>query len=254
MPAEVSTARQTVLPDASTGALRVLWARRWIDEWEDGLKMATGDTSLEDRILAMALEHSILSSRTSFVAVDSLVVNKTGKLEGVDQPLPMPEGVSNSAVGGDSDGDGIPDSSDSCPSSPEVFNGIDDYDGCPDMGKVVLHACEITVVEKIYFASGSATIKEASKPLLDMIAQVMNDNPQILLVHVAGYADVKEKSAVVLSQKRAQAVVDSLVERGVDPKRLSVGGYGKHCPIDPGKKKSALEKNRRVEFVILPSK
>jgi hypothetical protein len=79
-------------------------------------------------------------------------------------------------------------------------------------------------------------------------------NPQILHVHVPGFADVKEKSGIKLSKKRAQAVVDYLVAKGVDPKRLSAGGYGKHCPVDPGKKKSALEKNRRVEFRLLETK
>jgi Ca-activated chloride channel family protein len=120
-----------------TAPLRALWARRWVDLYEDELKMHPGDPSLEKSVIGLGLSHSLLTSLTSFVAVDSEVVNKMKKLEKVDQPLPMPEGVSSSAVGGgDADADGIPDGADSCPFDPEVYNGIDDADGCPDQGKV----------------------------------------------------------------------------------------------------------------------
>ncbi|MBW2263394.1 MAG: OmpA family protein [Deltaproteobacteria bacterium] len=241
-----------LMTDEGTGALRVLWARKWIDLWEDGLKMAGSNEGLGDRITEMGLEHSILTSRTSFVAVDSLIINKTGKLEGVDQPSPMPQGVSNASLGGgDADGDGIPDGADSCPYDPEVYNGLEDGDGCPDKGKIEIKGCEIVIMDKIYFKSGSSTIKPVSHAILDAVAATMIGNPQIMHVHVAGYADAKEKSPAKLSRKRARAAIDYLVSKGVDASRLSTAGYGKHCPVDKGKSKAALEKNRRVEFRIL---
>jgi Ca-activated chloride channel family protein len=80
--------------------IRVLWARTWVGILEDQLAMLPGDADLEGAVTSLGLSYSILTPFTSFVAIDSEVVNKGGPLETVDQPLPMPEGVSNSAVGG----------------------------------------------------------------------------------------------------------------------------------------------------------
>lgn len=241
-------------PDEATAPLRVLWARKWVDHYEDGLKKEPGDESLRKAVLDLGLEHSILTSQTSFVAVDSEVVNKTGKLEKVDQPLPMPQGVSNAAVGaGDGDGDGIPDSSDQCPGDPEVYNGLQDGDGCPDAGSVQIRACEIQVMEKLYFETDSPAIKKQSYALLDMVARVLIENPQIKHVHVEGHADERGSADYnhLLTLDRAQAVVAYLVSKGVAPERLSAGGYGEMCPMDPGHTPEAWSKNRRVEFRIL---
>ena len=52
-----------------------------------------------------------------------------------------------------------------------------------------------------------------------------------------------------LSQKRAQAVVDYLVKKGVDSSRLRAVGYGRTMPIADNNDKAGREKNRRVEMV-----
>jgi Ca-activated chloride channel family protein len=79
-------------------ALRALWARKWVEILEDELHMGGGQ-EVEDTITGLGLGYSLLTPFTSFVAVDSQVVNRAGQLETVRQPLPMPEGVSNLAVG-----------------------------------------------------------------------------------------------------------------------------------------------------------
>jgi hypothetical protein len=79
-------------------ALRALWARKWVEILEDELHMGGGQ-EVEDAITALGLGYSLLTPFTSFVAVDSQVVNRSGHLETVRQPLPMPEGVSNLAIG-----------------------------------------------------------------------------------------------------------------------------------------------------------
>jgi Ca-activated chloride channel family protein len=79
-------------------ALRALWARKWVEILEDELHMGGGQ-EVEDVITGLGLGYSLLTPFTSFVAVDSQVVNRGGNLETVRQPLPMPEGVSNLAIG-----------------------------------------------------------------------------------------------------------------------------------------------------------
>jgi Ca-activated chloride channel family protein len=80
--------------------LRWLWARRWADTLEDQLFLLPGDDDLEDAITLLGLDYSLLTSLTSFVAIDSRVLVDCGKLVTVKQPLPLPAGVSNFALGG----------------------------------------------------------------------------------------------------------------------------------------------------------
>lgn len=79
-------------------ALRALWARKWVEVLEDELHMG-GGKEVEDAITGLGLSYSLLTPFTSFVAIDSQVVNRAGKSETVRQALPLPEGVSNLAVG-----------------------------------------------------------------------------------------------------------------------------------------------------------
>jgi Ca-activated chloride channel homolog len=79
-------------------ALRWLWARRWVETLDDERAMGAGQPA-EDAITTLGLDYRLLTAFTSFVAVDSQVVNPGGQGLNVRQPLPMPEGVSNLAVG-----------------------------------------------------------------------------------------------------------------------------------------------------------
>jgi Ca-activated chloride channel family protein len=86
-------------PRAENGPLRVLWARRWVELLLDEQHLGAA-RELEEAITALGLAHGLLTPYTSFVAVDSEVVNAGGTGETVKQPLPLPEGVSHLAVGG----------------------------------------------------------------------------------------------------------------------------------------------------------
>src|SRR5262249_14217358 len=68
-----------------------------------------------------------------------------------------------------------------------------------------------------------------------------------------GHADKIGTDAfnVQLTNRRAQAVIDALVKRNVDVRRMHPRGYGNFCPLDPGDSDPAREKNRRVEFKIM---
>jgi outer membrane protein OmpA-like peptidoglycan-associated protein len=165
----------------------------------------------------------------------------------------LPPDPKDGCASPDPDGDGIIAPTDQCPNEPETKNGYQDADGCPDTPRVVVTKTEVKISEKIMFAFAKATIEPASQNLLDEIAFVINDNPQIEYLEVAGHADRigTDPVNVLLTKRRAEAVVEALVKRRVDPRRMHPQGYGNFCQLDPGESEAAREKNRRVEFKIM---
>jgi Ca-activated chloride channel family protein len=86
-------------PRGENAPLRVLWARRWVDLLLDEQHLGPAK-EIEEAITDLGLSHHLLTPFTSFVAVDSEVVNRGGQGDSVKQPLPLPEGVSNLALSG----------------------------------------------------------------------------------------------------------------------------------------------------------
>ena len=98
-----------VTPDESNAALRYLWARRLIATLGDYAGLGDyGGLGPEDQIrikshiLELGLTYNLLTAYTSFVAVDRVVRNDGTEVTKVEQPLPLPQGVSDEAVGGQS--------------------------------------------------------------------------------------------------------------------------------------------------------
>lgn len=155
----------------------------------------------------------------------------------------------------DNDQDGILDVVDQCPFDPETVNGYLDEDGCPDTApsRVVVEKSKIVITEKIFFDYNKAIIKPMSFELLDEVAAVINDHPHINLIQVEGHtdADGSESYNLRLSQSRAEAVVEYLVNAGVEGVRLTAKGFGESTPIDTNETTEGKARNRRVEFTIL---
>jgi outer membrane protein OmpA-like peptidoglycan-associated protein len=154
----------------------------------------------------------------------------------------------------DRDGDGIADKDDKCPDEKETVNGYMDEDGCPDvLPRVMVTKTEVRINEKILFATGKSAIDPKSDDLIKDIATVVNDNPQIEFIEIAGHADKRgdPKGNAKLTKARAEAVDKALIKLGVDKNRIHPQGYGSYCPVDTGETEDAFEKNRRVEFKIL---
>jgi OmpA-OmpF porin, OOP family len=110
-------------------------------------------------------------------------------------------------------------------------------------GKVVLHG--------INFDTGKATIKPDSKPLLDEVGKLLNDNKDLKL-SIEGHTDnVGTKDAnQKLSEARAKAVKDFLVANyKVDGARLAAKGFGDTKPVADNATDDGKAKNRRVELV-----
>jgi Ca-activated chloride channel family protein len=81
----------------STQALKYLWARSRIAELGDYLKLRSDDDT-KHAITALGLKYNLLTDTTSFIAIDKVVRNTTGQSTSVDQPQPLPEGVSELAL------------------------------------------------------------------------------------------------------------------------------------------------------------
>lgn len=88
-----------VKPSDQHSALSYLWARERIRNLDD-LGKAGYEEEVKKQVLALGLKYNLLTNYTSFVAIDSRVRNEGGQTVTVNQPLPMPEGVSNYAVRG----------------------------------------------------------------------------------------------------------------------------------------------------------
>jgi outer membrane protein OmpA-like peptidoglycan-associated protein len=155
----------------------------------------------------------------------------------------------------DNDRDGIADIDDACPDVAESINGVTDEDGCPDEGNsaVRLSGDRIEILERVYFDTNRATIKSRSHSVLEQVASVMKAQPDIRLLRVQGHTDARgaDDLNLNLSQRRATAVKEFLIERDVPAQRLSARGYGESHPIAENTTPDGRAQNRRVEFHII---
>ncbi len=155
----------------------------------------------------------------------------------------------------DQDGDGIEDAKDKCPKQEEDKDKFEDKDGCPDKGQaqVVITANKIQILKKVFFATGRSKIKRRSYSILNQVALVLSANKQVKGVRIEGHTDSRgnARKNKTLSQKRAEAVRDYMINKGVEPGRLFAAGFGPDKPIEDNKTRRGRAANRRVEFVIL---
>ena len=112
---------------------------------------------------------------------------------------------------------------------------------------------EVIILKDVNFALNSAELTPQSKQILDENRQVarLKEEPD-MKVEVAGHTDSTGSDAYnqKLSERRAQAVVDYLISKGVDPNRLKAVGYGESKPIASNETEAGRAKNRRVELQI----
>jgi Ca-activated chloride channel family protein len=89
---------EKVRPKRRNRALRYLWARERIKLLGDYARLRQDSATVKE-ITQLGLDYNLLTAYTSFVAIDERIRNKSGQDTSVTQPLPLPEGVSNQAVG-----------------------------------------------------------------------------------------------------------------------------------------------------------
>jgi peptidoglycan-associated lipoprotein len=135
------------------------------------------------------------------------------------------------------------------------------------------------LIDNIFYDYNKATLREESYPALDDLVQLLNDNPYCA-IELAAHTDRVggQPFNLDLSQRRAQSVVDYLIEQGIDEDRLTPIGYGKSVPkviddklhakydflpegqeltedfvntLPPDQRSIADQINRRTEFQVL---
>ena len=114
------------------------------------------------------------------------------------------------------------------------------------------------MLDQVLFDSGKAELRGGAFPVLDKVAQVLQQVPDQPVgveghtdnvpIKYSGWADNK-----ALSYARAKAVSEYLISKhGMDPERLTPIGYGEERPIASNGTAEGRQKNRRVEIIILP--
>ncbi len=174
----------------------------------------------------------------------------------VDDKCPDEKGVASADLAKygcppDTDGDGLTDARDACPNEKGEANEDPKKNGCPTSVRV--EGTQIVILQEVNFATGSDVIRPDSFELLEQVAAVFKQHPEIARVAVDGHTDNAglEKANITLSQKRAIAVATWLVDHGIDARRLEARGFGPRRPIASNDTAAGKAKNRRVEFQIL---
>lgn len=169
---------------------------------------------------------------TKVVVREKTVVKEVVKTVTKEVPVEVPVA--------DTDRDGVPDKRDACPGTPA--NAKVDAQGC-------LIANQRLVLKDILFELGSTNLTKNSKTNLAILAEGLQAQ-QELQIEVAGYTDSTGRAStnLKLSQSRAAAVRDFLVQQGVPAERLTAKGYGSADPVASNNSISGRALNRRVEL------
>lgn len=119
----------------------------------------------------------------------------------------------------------------------------------------------VTVLDRVLFDSGKAELKPTAMSSLNKVAGVLSDKVEDHMIYVEGHTDnvpIKYsnwRSNWELSTARANEVVHYFIdEKGMNPERLAVVGYGEFRPLVQNDSDQSRQKNRRVEIVISPKK
>jgi OmpA-OmpF porin, OOP family len=150
----------------------------------------------------------------------------------------------------DTDADGIRDPEDACPDQAGARDPDPKKNGCP-LARV--ERGQVRIIEQVKFKTGSATILPESNGLLEAVAKILKEHPEIKAVRVEGHTDNRGGKSMNqrLSQRRAASVVTWLVTKGgIEKSRLTSEGLGMDKPIADNASDEGRRDNRRVEFHI----
>ena len=108
------------------------------------------------------------------------------------------------------------------------------------------------IIRNLYFDTNATTIQERSEESLKELFSFLNDNKDVR-IKLIGHTDSvgKDEDNQILSEGRAQSVMQEMIERGIDPERLEAEGRGESEPIDTNDTEEGRQNNRRVVVEIL---
>lgn len=106
-------------------------------------------------------------------------------------------------------------------------------------------------LKDLFFVRSEAEMLPGSEPELERLVGIMKQNPKIH-IELGGHTDNEgyRSANIRLSQQRADAVRNYLIEKGVDARRIRSVGYGPNHPVAPNDTEDNKAKNRRVEVEI----
>lgn len=128
--------------------------------------------------------------------------------------------------------------------------------GLPPLARKELLKGEIKALPHLDFPSGSAELPAEAIPALDDLARLLRENPKYAIeifghTDSAGGAEANRR----LSERRAEAVAEYLIARGIPRKQVMARGYGEQYPIASNGTANGRKRNRRVEvhfFIPIP--
>jgi outer membrane protein OmpA-like peptidoglycan-associated protein len=108
------------------------------------------------------------------------------------------------------------------------------------------------ILQNMHFATAKTTILPSSQQALDLLYELLKENPQ-LYIRIVGHTDDvgSDKDNQILSEGRANSIHQAMVERGIDAKRIQILGKGESAPLVPNTSDTNRQKNRRVEIEIV---
>lgn len=121
------------------------------------------------------------------------------------------------------------------------------FDNTPDIGTIALI--------NVFFDFDKATIQKQSEEAIDAVFALMKAYPN-MVIEIRGHTDSLNSTGdpnynLKLSQRRADAVKQALVKKGISPDRIQTIGYGEKKPIDDNKTEEGRALNRRTEFIVI---
>ncbi len=118
--------------------------------------------------------------------------------------------------------------------------------------KITTSAAKPIVLNNIFFETGSASLLNTSYSELDLLKTFLFDHAD-LRIEIRGHTDNTGNDVFnqTLSNDRARAVYEYLVNQGISRSRLTFHGYGASMPVDNNNTEEGRQKNRRTEFIII---
>ncbi|HVM86786.1 MAG TPA: OmpA family protein, partial [Puia sp.] len=150
----------------------------------------------------------------------------------------------------DTDGDGVNDEEDKCPTIP----GVKENNGCPEIKKEIKEKVNY-VAHNILFNTASDKLTADSYIGLNELAAILSKHDELKLT-IEGYTDSvgTAEHNLLLSQKRADAVKNYLVSKGIVESRIIATGHGKEQPVADNGTEKGRYANRRVELKLSSEK
>jgi outer membrane protein OmpA-like peptidoglycan-associated protein len=167
-------------------------------------------------------------------------------IEDSEDDCPAEKGIAKFKGCPDTDGDGVADKDDKCVDRP----GPIDNAGCPRVAEVVKKKLAFAA-KAIQFEVGKDVIRKESFAQLDEVVKILNEYTDYEMI-IDGHTDNTGKvdKNQILSQKRAEAVKNYFVQKGIEEARMKATGYGDTKPLATNTTPINKAKNRRVELSL----